>query len=206
MAMCEAEWLTSTDTAAMLAQVFDKLSERKLRLFVCAGCRQLPLIMREARSTRVLAVAEKFADELATMKEVAIARSEVEHAPGVFLRWSLAWDIRRLLFVHHLETKGLPAAELRHIAGHPWRPVHIDDGHPDNWHVYPEGIAAVFVEGPLPRSVLGLAESLYAGQDCAFALADALLENGHDMLAEHFRHESGHPKGCWALDLILGKS
>src|SRR5262249_9476656 len=55
-----------------------------------------------------------------------------------------------------------------------------------------------------PITVGQLAEALYSGDDCAFALHDALLETGHTELAEHFA-ESEHPKGCWALDLILGK-
>jgi hypothetical protein len=57
----------------------------------------------------------------------------------------------------------------------------------------------------LSATVGQLAESLYAGEDCAFALHDALLEAGHTELAQHFREEQWHPKGCWALDLILGK-
>jgi hypothetical protein len=51
-----------------------------------------------------------------------------------------------------------------------------------------------------------LASWLYAGQDCAFALHDALLEAGHAELAEDFRQETWHPKGCCALDVILGKA
>jgi hypothetical protein len=35
----------------------------------------------------------------------------------------------------------------------------------------------------------------YDGQDCAFALHDALLEAGHAELAEHFREGKSHPKG-----------
>jgi hypothetical protein len=54
-------------------------------------------------------------------------------------------------------------------------------------------------------SISDLAKALYQGQDSSFALHDALLEAGHTELAEHFR-EPYHPKGCWALDLILGKS
>jgi hypothetical protein len=57
-----------------------------------------------------------------------------------------------------------------------------------------------------PSTVVQLAESLYAGQDCAFALHDALLEAGHADRAEHFRGEKSHPKGCWVVDLILGKA
>jgi hypothetical protein len=40
--------------------------------------------------------------------------------------------------------------------------------------------------------------------DCTFALHDALLEAGCGELADHFT-EPRHPKGCWALDVILGK-
>jgi hypothetical protein len=53
-------------------------------------------------------------------------------------------------------------------------------------------------------SIVQLAAALYDGQDCEFALRDALLEEGHPELAEHFR-EKDHPKGCWAVDVILGR-
>lgn len=80
-----------------------------------------------------------------------------------------------------------------------------------------------------PAPVVSLAESLYAGEDCAFALHDALLDAGQEELARHFAEKCGkcgshrtrleytvcaecgtwldhtHPRGCWALDLILGK-
>jgi hypothetical protein len=56
-----------------------------------------------------------------------------------------------------------------------------------------------------PASVVNLAAALYAGEDCSFALRDALLEAGHAELAEHFT-EKDHPKGCWVVDLLLGRS
>jgi hypothetical protein len=74
---------------------------------------------------------------------------------------------------------------FRHVVGNPYRPY----APPAHW----------------PATVTQLAESLYAGEDCAFALHDALLEAGHAEVAQHFRDEQWHPKGCWALDLILGK-
>jgi hypothetical protein len=52
--------------------------------------------------------------------------------------------------------------------------------------------------------ILDISAALYAGQDCAFALHDALLEAGREDLAQHFR-ANDHPKGCWVLDFILGK-
>jgi len=56
-----------------------------------------------------------------------------------------------------------------------------------------------------PSAIVKLAEAMYAGEDCSFALHDALLEAGHPELAEHFAKEQSHPKGCWVLDLVLGK-
>ena len=73
---------------------------------------------------------------------------------------------------------------LRHIIGNPFHP------------------ASALLD--LPSTITRLAEALHACTDCAFALRDALLESGHVELAEHFT-ERDHPKGCWALDLILGK-
>jgi hypothetical protein len=75
---------------------------------------------------------------------------------------------------------------VRHIAGNPFRPHPT----PPAW----------------PANIVQLAESLYNGQDCASALRDALRDAGHAELAEHFRQEQWHPKGCWVLDLLLGKS
>jgi hypothetical protein len=46
---------------------------------------------------------------------------------------------------------------------------------------------------------------MYSGEDCSFALRDALLEAGHPELAEHFTKEQWHPKGCWVVDTILAK-
>jgi len=78
------------------------------------------------------------------------------------------------------------SATLRHIVGNPFRPYPATP----SW----------------PSTVVKLAESLYAGEDCSFALHDALLEAGHPELAEHFAKEQWHPKGCWVVDTLLGKS
>jgi hypothetical protein len=57
-----------------------------------------------------------------------------------------------------------------------------------------------------PSAVSDLAQALYDGQGNRLILADALEEAGHDDLARHFRQEEWHPRGCWSLDAILGKS
>lgn len=74
---------------------------------------------------------------------------------------------------------------LRHIIGNPFQPYPA----PATW----------------PSTVVQLAASLYEGHDCRLPLSDALEESGHGELAEHFRQGEWHPKGCFAMDLILGK-
>ena len=91
------------------------------------------------------------------------------------------WPESLLLKGEQKKLSGL----LRHIFGNPFRPYPA----PAQW----------------PSTVVQLADALYNGQDCSFALHDALLEAGHADLADHFRQEEWHPKGCWVVDLVLGK-
>src|SRR5262249_6177457 len=85
---------------------------------------------------------------------------------------------RRLLWTPSKWTAGLllptsPAPQrmaanlVRHIFGTPFRPSQPPPS--------------------CPSTVGQLADALYAGEDVAFALADALEEAGHSPLAEHFR-------------------
>src|SRR5262249_9105556 len=69
-----------------------------------------------------------------------------------------------------------------------------------------EYLSAPFaVPSTWPPTIVILAKALYAGDDCSYALHDAQEEHGQKRLADHFQ-APGHPKGCWALDLILGKT
>ncbi|WP_238602601.1 hypothetical protein [Fimbriiglobus ruber] len=78
----------------------------------------------------------------------------------------------------------------RDIFGNPFRPAPLDPA----WQT---------------STVLSLAEGIYA--DRAFdrlpILADALEESGCDNtdLLNHCRSEGPHARGCWAVDLLLGK-
>src|ERR1700722_8175553 len=70
--MTEAEWLTCTDPEVMLEFLRGKASERKLRLFACACCRELPVQRRlQNRNSRLLIeVAERFLDDLTSWQDV----------------------------------------------------------------------------------------------------------------------------------------
>lgn len=66
--------------------------------------------------------------------------------------------------------------------------------------------------GRFTPDALRLADEVFHGADCLAQLHDALLEAGHEHLAEHFadpatRHKgrSPGPGQCWALLLIQGR-
>jgi hypothetical protein len=101
--------------------------------------------------------------------------------------WALfrAFDLRR----DEIVAAHLP--HLRDIAGNPFRPVAFDPA----WRT---------------EAVVGLARGMYESRDFAPmpVLADALEDAGcadPDVLA-HCRTPGLHVRGCWVVDLVLGKS
>jgi hypothetical protein len=89
------------------------------------------------------------------------------------------------------EQEILQARLLREIFGNPFRPITPDPG----W---------------LNASVVGSARSIY--EERAFArmplLGNALerVGCGHEEVLAHCRSEMPHDRGCWVVDLVLGKS
>jgi hypothetical protein len=229
--MTEAQWLAGTNPEKMLAFVLaEELlwplrllrlfarprpkppTSRKQRLFMCACVRQVWDVVGDDDSKQAVFFAEQFADGQRPSEEldqslgdtargfVAWMPPDRERGPVHFARLmafltaipKLQIDVvqRMLPLWRRALSERASTAEqsnlVRHIFGNPFRPY----SPPRDW----------------PVNVLDLANSLYTGQDCAPILADALEEAGHPDLGEHMRSEPAHPKGCWVLDLILGKS
>jgi hypothetical protein len=95
-------------------------------------------------------------------------------------------------FVTALQTqRQIQADLLRCIFGNPFRPVAFDP----RWRT---------------ADVLGVARGVY--DERAFGrlpvLMDALLDAGCDNadVLEHCRSEGPHARGCWVVDLVLGKT
>jgi hypothetical protein len=82
-------------------------------------------------------------------------------------------------------------ALLRDIVGNPFRPVAFDP----NWRT---------------STAVALATRMYDSRDFSVMpiLADALQDAGcdHPDILAHCRDDGPHARGCWVVDLVLGKS
>jgi hypothetical protein len=206
--MTEEEWLECNNVRLMLERVGTRASDRKLRFFACAIFRQTRVAQGDSVDVTAWDMTERFVDGRIDWREVQKvwwktgSTNPLNRVLSLMDADRLTWSVESLARAvasaaeslqqsqarseaESAEHRTKQTALIRHIFDNPFRPYQS----PPSW----------------PSTVVQLAESLYAGQDCAFALHDALLEAGHAELAEHFREEKSHPKGCWVVDVILGK-
>jgi hypothetical protein len=71
--MTEAEWLACAEPQPMLDHMRGRISDRKLRLFAVACCRQVWHLLPDEQCRRAVEIAERYADGLARKKELAVA-------------------------------------------------------------------------------------------------------------------------------------
>lgn len=219
--MTEAEWNACTDPAPMLAflQNEGKASRRKLRLFAVACCRKMAHVMSDESLRRPLDVAERFAEGKATDEELFSAYQEAARNARV-IRAKGAWAVVSVASTGPFNAARGVAHATRSVTLHANRGLE-----PHVWHSTPgmshdEQAALLrdifpFPDGPaldpawLSGAVPSLARVIY--DERAFnrmpVLADALEDAGcHDeRILGHCRASGGHVRGCWVIDLLLGR-
>lgn len=191
--MKEAAWLLSSDVHALLALVQHQASARKRRLLACAACRRFWNYLTDPNCREAVRVAELFADGHTGVEELRDAAARARRSAEEMERQSRpGWNVARNAAAAAAEDPGVGFAQAL---------CNGADGD------LVREIFNPFARRPedLPTPVLDLAEALYAGEFCAFALRDALLDAGQPTLAEHFAAPR-HYKGCWAIDLLLAQS
>jgi hypothetical protein len=195
--MIEAEWLTCTDPTPMLEFLRGKISERKVRLFSCACCRRIWHLLSEL-SREVVMLAERYADGLVGDEERLAARKlPSETGADAASRAAVARYAESMEATPLLASAEAGRAEeveqarlLRDIFGNPFRPITLDLSF-------------------LTPTVVQLAQAIYDNR--AFnrlpELADTLHDAGCDNeeILNHCRGQGPHVRGCWVVDLILGK-
>jgi hypothetical protein len=232
--MTEAEWLACEDVNAMLETVSGTASARKARLFAAHCCRRIWRLLEDDDVRNAVEVAEIFADGLIEDAERHSAAGVRYRGliPGENYEATLAAgyanDLNPLVAARRAASLGRIAvaveageyigdfgertdgcdailtaesrpqcAALREIAGDPFRPSSL----PIACRT-PMALALAQVaygerslpEGHLDNARLGV-------------LSDALEEPGcaDEALLSHLRSPGPHVRGCWALDLVLGK-
>lgn len=185
-------------------------SDRKFRLFICACCRMLPSM----EEMHVVDLAEKYADGL--IGYGPLVREHFYTTSGGI--WTVGarngyWAACNMLGDNHFRGYDLEIADfLRHIFGNPFHasglscPTCLSPNLPclsptlqfkgevqlcsNSWH---NTNLTVYV----PELVTSLAQRLYNGEDCKFALHDALEQSGDIWLAEHFA-EPSRMRDCYS--------
>lgn len=227
----ERAWQQSTMPSSLLLTLKGKRLPRRRRLFAVACCRRWLQEMLDPESRHAVEVAERYVDGLAdrdeleaayrTAQEVAVRRLMPCHTAAESNSGEL-WSVWRLSHVaqltcapsgiedaaiellkravhlgsvHENQEKRVQSGYIRDIFGNPFRPPPAIE---PSWLYWNDGI--------VPK----LAQAIY--DDRAFdrlpILADALEEAGctnADML-NHCRQPGEHVRGCWVVDLLLGKS
>jgi hypothetical protein len=228
--MTEAEWLACTDPQAMLdfLRTREGVTDRKLRLFACACCRDIWFLLTDERSRNAVVVRERYEDGLATSREVKAAADAARRARA---------GIRRpFRFASGLKEDspelgpGYAAGAASNTASGNWHPVVwfvttaaacVSHAAADMERVTEAALLRCLFGNPFhpqPRldaawltpRVLSLANGIYERRafDHLPELASLLEDAGcHDAeLLGHLRGPGPHARGCHVLDLVLGKA
>jgi hypothetical protein len=220
----EQEWLGCIRPDPMLSWVGSITTERKLRLHRVACCRrEWELLDDEVR--RAIELAEGFADSPLLQGNCSDVGEMMRWAPDLMNATWLDWNEAPSLVTDlHWPPEpmtaspadlALDAALLRDIHGNPFRPairssemaffeVEEDGNEPHPFVIFRESWAEW--NGGLARH---LAQGMYDERrfDDMPILADILEEAGctEEAILSHCRGPGPHVRGCWVLDLILGK-
>jgi hypothetical protein len=185
-----------------------------------AVCSVIGDLILDDRSRRALELAEAFANGLASADELGMAYDRAVNARGDWWMMGREWGdaqiyasdavtycaaldnsyasmltVQRALsagsYRNSLDTDtALFIALVYDVVGNPFRPVTCDP----RWRT---------------SDTVGLAQAIY--DDRAFdrlpILADALMDAGceDEQIISHCRSDGPHVRGCWVVDLVLGK-
>jgi hypothetical protein len=227
--MTEAEWLACEDPAPMLNFLGGDTSHRKLRLFMAACCRRVWNGLDYDEQRTAIGVAERYADGLADAKELLEAFYELTDCEPARI-WDdcvnaavadfAEFDVLSCAFSTIEEAvlvaigedydndeikraEGKAQAALLRCVCRPstFRPV-IGNRAWLEWHdgIVPQLAQVAYKTRKRPSGNLHSTRLA--------VLADALEEAGctDTVILDHLRGPGPHVRGCWALDLIAGRS
>ncbi|QEG25396.1 hypothetical protein GobsT_01210 [Gemmata obscuriglobus] len=219
--MTEEEWLSAQNPLNLLMYarrngptLQTKMGQRKFRLFAVGCVRRIWPSIGQIAQQRAVEVAEQFADGIGTtddflwnawvMAGQSLAKSDPKPLHDILFGvcsgkvWEAVkvWRLTSTAPFNSArgnkptEEKRQLAALTRCVFGNPFRPV-------------------AFAPAWRTSTAVTLAQGIY--DDRAFdrmpILADALQDAGcdNDDILNHCRADTVHARGCWVVDLVLGK-
>jgi hypothetical protein len=218
--MNEEEWLACESPDRMIRWLREVAGARKLRLFACACCDCVAPLFPERWYCEVVEKARAYADALvsdeAMYRNYLRIKAEVDAKGGgdsavkrMFSEarraaygaakpdageaaWYAATCARDAIKIgHETDDPMIQIAFLRDIFGNPFRPVRFSP----EWRT---------------DTAVSLARQMYGSRDFGAMpiLADALQDAGcdsEDVLSHCRDPKQVHVRGCWVVDLVLGK-
>lgn len=217
--MTEAEWIECADPAPMLEHTRWTASDRKLRLFTVACARLVWDRMPPGELREAVELAERVADGHPW-------EPELQEVCGRLMSRSVEWTPTQDWFPDApTEAACLHATALKTTTSP--RSLHYTLAR-SSWHPYTlrltgshqPGLIRCILGNPfrpvsaaphwLASLTLALAGEIYAARsfDRLPALADALEGAGCEdrEVLSHCRAAGPHARGCWVVDLLLGKT
>jgi hypothetical protein len=228
--MTEAECLACEDPNAMMSWLAPRDASRKLRLFACACCRR---VTKAEDAQQLVELSEKYADnEGVTKGQLKQLRRQCRTAHPLYSdQWEMVQAVKHAAAVRmdasHGWYDGTSALSAAHHAAHTRLPPEkrhqydrfsTDPDWRDECHSQAELVRDIFGNPFRPAAfapewrtdtAVSLAEQMYGSRDFGAMpiLADALQDAGCDTgdILHHCRGEGLHVRGCWVVDLVLGK-
>ena len=221
--MTEAEWLTCSDPEKMVNFLGDKAGHRRLRLFAAACCRRILHRLQHLDQRMAVEVVERMAEGRGSRFDVREAAAAVKSGSGfAAIVVSVALNESPVIAAvrsANLARFELASAKAKHDLNDTrrinpaWQKV-------SDAEAVSQGVLFRCIFGspfrqvrfnPLWQTtdVLALSPGIY--DDKAFdrlpILADALMDAACDDLdiLAHCRSTGPHARGCWVVDLVLGK-
>jgi hypothetical protein len=214
----EINWFACTDPKILCDELKGRVSARRERLLAVAICKRIKGLLIDPYTLHTLDLIEAMsesdvtAEELARVRDVVVEDWDIVEYSTEFddaqrraidavlgttdeanpLRETISAAVSAINF-RGTQKSVLPAFVeiIQDVGGNPFRPV-------------------TFAPAWRTSTVLCIADAIYA--DRAFGnlpiLADALEDAGcdHADILSHCRGPGPHVRGCWVVDLVLGKS
>jgi hypothetical protein len=233
--MTEVEWLACNDSMRMLDFLRASASDRKMRLFACACCWRLESMLPE-KARQLLSAVELSADvrlsasEMNALSDEAMAYSDglsyQMGDPDGCARWLTSSAVWHASESNALQTC-LDAARAVEIAQEDPADFDLGPALPSKGDLAErraqadllrDVVANPFGRVSIARPVLAwgngtvakIAQAIYDERAFEYLpiLADALEDAGCDDadILRHCREPGEHVRGCWVVDLLLGKA